>query len=328
MALQALVTGATGFIGSHLALRLKKEGWKIRLLVRNPKALEASLQDADIIVGALSDSQALAQAVQGVDVIFHCAANVHTWDRYDAYYTTNVEGTRNLVEAIAGHNPKLSRFVHISTVDVYGFPVTPCNEDSPISVSDFGYGDTKCLGEIMVREFFSARDIAYTVIRPANVIGPRSQFIERIGKELRSGLMLKVDGGRCNAGLLYIDNLLDYLLWAAQAEQAANECYNVRDSYDVSWAEFVSYFRKAIGGRGLVLNLPFAVADYIARGMEAVYSVLVPAHEPLLHRLIVRIFGRTCGHNADKIRGSSGFNSKVSFEEAMQISINWFKSQK
>lgn len=321
-----LVTGATGFIGGHLAERLVGEGRSVRLLVRDRNRLSAALRQgvADIVEGDLADIPALERAVRGVSVIYHCAANVSTWDKAEAYHAANVQGVENLLQAIEKENPDLSRLVHISTVDVYGFPVEPCTEQCKTAESGFGYGDSKRLGEALVQDFCSAHHIPFTIIRPANVIGPRSQFISRIGDELKSGVMLTVDGGRANAGFVYIDNLLDYLVWAAGAEKAIGQRYNVRDGYDADWKGFLTVFRKAIKGRGLIINLPFGAANAAARAIEGFYRLFLPGHEPLLHPLIVRIFGRTCGHSAEKIRADSAMQSSVGFDEAMEKSIRWF----
>ncbi len=322
-----LVTGATGFIGGHLAERLVREGHNVRLLVRNAGKLAPALRGADIVTGDLCDKAALEKAVSGVDVIYHCAANVITWDRPEHYKTANVNGVENLLNVVARANPNIERFVHVSSVDVYDFPATPRDEACALHPCVFGYGESKRQGEAVVRKICAAHNIPYTILRPANVIGPKSQFIARIGKELKSGLMLKINGGRVNAGFIYVDHLVDYLLWAASSEKAAGETYNARDDYDVTWAEFIAAFRRAIKGRGLVVSLPFAVADIAAFFCALPHKIFRLRGEPLLHRLIVRIFGRTCGHSAEKIRADSGFAGKTSFDAVLERSVNWFLEQ-
>ena len=322
---KALITGATGFIGNHLAERLIVEGWFVKLLLRDIRKLAPSLQlVTEVVVGDLSDEVALATAVKDVDVIFHCAANVNTWDTWENYYSANVTGLKNLLLAIKNNNVTLSRFVHLSTVDVYGFPIVPCNEQSLTMYTGFGYGDSKLLGEDVLKDNAEQFGIPYTIIRPANVMGPGSQFIERIGLELTSGLMIKINGGSSNAGFVYIENLIDYLLWVAIAKNVEGECYNVSDNYNVSWAQFINTFRQRIIGKGRIINLPFFMADIIAWLFEVFYKLLLPTKEPLLHRLLVRFFGRTCGHSADKIRLISQIKSTVGFEEAMDHSCRWF----
>lgn len=324
----ALVTGATGFIGRRLAERLAGEGWAVRLLVRTPGRLAKSLRSIpDIVIGDLREENTVARAVKNVDVVFHCAANVSTWDTFESYYTANVLGVINLMKAIVRENPGLSRLVHVSTVDVYGFPALPCDEQSRTTGAGFGYGETKLLGESLVREFGDRHNIPYSIIRPANVIGPGSQFITRIGHELKSGLMLTVDGGNANAGLVYIDNLVDDLIWAAGAAKAQGQCYNVRDDYDVAWKTFLTRFRTRIKGRGVIIDLPFPIADVAARVVETISKTLFPSKEPLLHRLLIRFFGRTCGHSAEKIRNDRGEGTRIAFDEAMDKSCQWFMDE-
>ena len=324
----ALVTGATGFIGRRLAERLVEDGWSVRLLVRDTNKLAPTLRSIqEIVVGDLNDEEALARAVRNISVIFHCAANVSTWDTWNGYYIANVLGVKNLMNAITKEHSELSRLVHVSTVDVYGFPVSPCDEQCLTTGSHFSYGKTKLLGEWLVKEYSDRIGISYTIIRPANVIGPGSQFIERIGGELKSGIMLTVDGGVANAGLVYIDNLVDYLIWTAGAKQAEGACYNIRDNYDVTWATFLNTFRTAIGGKGIIVNLSFPIADAIAWGFETFYKAFHLSMEPMLHRLLVCFFGRTCGHSAEKIRRDSRYVAKIGFDEAMERSCHWFLRQ-
>lgn len=324
----ALVTGATGFIGGRLAECLVEQGWAVKLLVRNADKLTPSLKTAaDIVVGDLADAAALARAVSQVDIIFHCAANVNTWDSWSAYYQANVLGVKNLLQAIAKQNPDLSRLVHVSSVDVYGFPVIPSTEGGQLSGAGFGYGESKLQGELLVREFCTAVGMPFTIIRPANVIGPDSQFIKRIGAELKSGIMLTIDGGQANAGLIYIDNLVDYLIWAACAANSVGECYTTRDAYDVKWTIFLEQFKTSIAGKGIVINLSFSFADLFAKGFEYFYRVFLPGREPMLHRLLVRFFGRTCGHSAEKIQNHSAYLGKIKFDQAMALSCSWFLAQ-
>ena len=320
----ALVTGGSGFLGGHLLARLLADGWHVRLLVRTPTELADEVaQRCEVVEGDLANVAALAKAVSGVQVVFHCAANVNTWDRWDAYHEANVAGVQNLLQAISMHNPGLKRLVHASTVDVYGFPVHACSEDSRTTGAGFGYGESKLLGENLVAQFCRAKNIPYTIVRPTNVIGPGSQFIERMGGELKSGLMLKVDGGRANAGLVYVDNLVNYMVWAAGAEKALGQCYNVRDPYDVTWAQFIVALQSAIHGKGWVINLPYGMAMRVSRWIQAVYGLVLPSREPVLHPLLVNLFGRTCGHDASKLRAHSGLTAGVGFEEAVARSAQW-----
>lgn len=323
-----LVTGATGFIGSHLALRLVGQGLRPRLFVRDPVRLLPELREcADIVRGELGDAATLQVALRDVATVFHCAANVATWDRWEAYRAANVAGVGTLLEAIRATRAGPLRLVHLSSVDVYGYPSRPCDESCAADGGAFGYGRSKAQGERLIRERARELGLGFVVLRPCNVIGPRSPFIQRIGDELRSGLMLRVDRGRADCGFLYVDNLIDVMLWAAQAPQALDQCFNVRDPGSVSWARFLADLRRGIDGRGLVVTLPFALADAAAAVLEAPNRWLRTRREPLLHRLLVRMFGRTCGHEIGRAAAAGAPLGAIDYDEAMRRSIAWYRNE-
>jgi nucleoside-diphosphate-sugar epimerase len=142
--------------------------------------------------------------------------------------------------------------------------------------------------------------------------------------------MLLVDGGPANAGLIYIDNLIDDILWAAATSERGIRCYNVRDPYDVTWREFILGYRKAIRGRGVVISLPFAFSDLVAHLLAWLHRRLFPSWEPILHPLLVRVLGRTCGHDAGRIRRDAGLTSedRVGFAAALEKSAQWYASRR
>ena len=319
-----LVTGATGFIGGRLAEVLVRDGRRVRLLVRRPERLRDSLAGCEVVQGDLADGEVLRKAVRGVSQVFHCAANVATWDSWEHYQAANVTGLRKLLEQLAIGAPELRRFVHFSTVDVYGFPASPCDETAPLPKNPFGYGESKRLGEQVVWEYARSRGLPVTVLRPCNVIGPGSPFVERIGAELKNGLMLKIDGGRANAGLVYVDNLVRYAICLAASSEAEGEVFNVRDPCDVSWGQFLADLQAGIASRGWTIDLPYGLAEVAARSLAGAYQLLGSGGEPLLHPLLVRIFGRTCGHDASRLHALCQLPDAVDYDEAMRRSCEWF----
>lgn len=323
----ALITGATGFIGAHLARRALAAGWQVRLLVRDTQRLAPDLRVTEVLAGDLRDADSLAGAVKGVNVVFHCAGNVATWDTWQAYHQANVEGVQNLLTALSAVAPH-ARLVHFSSVDVYGFPQQAASETMPLQPIAFGYGESKRQGEALVQQWCNQHGQPYCVLRPCNVFGAGSPFVRRIGAELTNGLMLTIDGGQVNAGWVDVDNLADYALWAALAPEAVGRCYNVRDAVDVTWRQILRDLKIAIQGRGLIINLPFGLANALAFALETMYRVFAPGREPLLHRLVVRLFGRTCGHSAAQIHQDAHLAGQVDYALSMQRSAAWFLAQK
>lgn len=322
-----LITGASGFIGEHLARHLLERGEQVRLLVRDPTRIADDLRTAcELVKGDLTQPHSLGPAARGVALVYHCAANVSTWDSDAAYLAVNRDGVANLVRAIAAESPDLKRLVHVSSVDVYGFPRQAATEDSPLEPGAFGYGASKVAGETVLQTLCGELRLPCTIVRPCNVIGPGSPFVERIGRELDNGLMLTIDGGRANAGLIDVGNLVRYLACLGESEQARGGIFNVRDGYDADWDTFIRRLRKDIEGRGRVIDLPYPLAETIAKAFAGTSRFLRLRSEPLLHPLLVRIFGRTCGHDASRLHALCPLPDAINFDQAMQRSAQWYRA--
>lgn len=319
-----LITGATGFIGGHLALELVKSQCRLRLYVRSPERLPSLLKEkCEIVVGDLTDAVTVHQAVAGVSAIFHCAANVNTWDSDENYFKANVLGTECLLAAVIGQGVVLERFVHVSSMDVYGFPSYSCDENAELQ-SCFGYGKSKIASERLVRSMCGTAKVPYVILRPGNVIGPGSQFIDRIGDALQMGVMALIDGGNIHAGLVGVGNLIEVLRWSASAPAAVNNCFNVRDPESLDWRTFINEFRARIQGRGLVISMPYRLAMLLGRLMGAVSGRLLPTREPLWHPLLGNVFGRTCGHDIARLQLAKGSIGSITLEQALKQSFDWF----
>lgn len=322
------VTGATGFIGHHLAQRLIGSERRLRVLVRDPRRLTPRISDgAEILVGDLTRPEGLRRFTEGADILIHCAANVRTWDRRAHYEATNVQGVAHLLDAVKASTRKPNVLIHLSTVDVYGFPDTPCDENCPPRAPGFGYGDSKLQGEALFKERASALGIPWVVLRPCNVMGPGSPFIDRIGQELHHGLMLQVDGGRVDAGFLDVDHLVSVILWAAAAEGSWGEVFNVNGPERIEWRRFLIDLRHGVAGKGLIVSLPYTVAMAAGRALAMPYQALRLAYEPLLHPLIVQIFGRSCGHLSGKLQRFGAPPALQSYAEVMAQCLTDFRDR-
>lgn len=322
------ITGTTGFVGRHLALRLLDAGARVAVLVRDASRLDPVLaRSCTVVRGDLLDGAALRRWARDAAWVFHCAANVATWGRWSDYHSTNVEGVRALIDAMTEGPGQPRRLVHLSTVDVYGFPERPADEEAPLLPVAFHYGESKRQGEMLARGLCAEHGLSCTVLRPGNIVGPGSPFVRRIGEALRSGLMLSVDGGRHHAGLVDVQNLLDVMLWAAMAPCAHGQVYNVRDPWDICWADYLRDFRRDSGLGGYVLNLDYKVAMGLASLAAAPARWLGLRSEPLLHPLIVQVFGRTCGHSIAKLQAHGAPTGHVDDASSLRASLDWLATQ-
>lgn len=170
----AFVTGASGFVGSHLARELHRQGWAVHVLLRSTSSLQ-EISDVPVTVhrGDVTDAASITAALpQGVDAVFHVAASTNLWSRNNAQQSRiNVEGTRNLIAAAEAAGAR--RFVHTSSFVTWGFQDGVFTEDSPRSAAGdwINYFHTKHLSEQMVLEACAGGRLDAVVVNPANVLG-------------------------------------------------------------------------------------------------------------------------------------------------------------
>ncbi len=321
--MDALVTGASGFLGGALTERLVRDGASVRVLVRPTGNLER-LRDLPIhtCYGSLEDPKSLAPALEDVDRVYHCAALASDWAPWRAFHRANIAGVRNLLEAAAG----IERFVHISTTDVYGYPINVCDEAHPLVDTGLPYNRSKVAGERIVMQYHRDTGLPVTIIRPATIYGPESQScVGEIAGLLEKGGMVYLNGGRSGAGLLYIDNAVTGILQAAGSPRTIGEAYNLRDETDYTWREFVEALAARMGVPSPRLSIPGRAAWVVGCASEAAYGMFGILHRPLLTRHAVRLFCRDQNYPIEKARAHFGFRSGVSFDEAMERTCAWLQ---
>ena len=233
-----LVTGATGFIGSHLVERLLSEGAIVRCLMRpvSPRggaARHLPPQGATSILGDLITGAGLDTALDGVDIVFHLAGVTKALHASD-YYLGNVRATENLLSAMSGSS---ARLIHVSSLAALGPSPdgTPLREDAaPHPLTH--YGKSKLAGEQAVRgSKISGRS---TVIRPPVVYGPRDVDVYQVFKAAAGGALLRIGRPESYFSFIYIADLVDGLILAAERRQAAGKAYFLANPGPVSWTEF------------------------------------------------------------------------------------------
>jgi len=268
--MRVLVTGGSGFLGSWVAELLSKADHDVRALVRRSSNREhlATLARVELATGSVEDAASVAEAVRGVDAVVHCAGLVKAKDETELY-RTNVEGTRNLVEAAKAHAPKLRRFVHVSSLEASGpspsgGPVAP-DQESPVTA----YGRSKLAAEKVV---IGAKDsIPVTVLRPGAIYGPRDGEILDAFKSVKRGLLPTVAGGHARGSFVWGPDCAAACIRAIEADVPSGSVYFVDDGGDgVSQREFLEMIEQALGRRALVrMSLPKGLLKTVALGVEA-----------------------------------------------------------
>jgi ornithine--oxo-acid transaminase len=327
-----LITGATGFIGGHLAQRLVQEGHQVRCLVRasSDTALLGEL-DVEIAVGDLTSERSLAGAAEGCRYVFHCGAHVSDWATAKEIARVNVDGTRNLLAASVGAS--VQRFVHFSTTDVYGYPGGAAIDETHAATRFRNwYAQTKLAAEAEVRRVDEADALDAVVLRPSTVYGPRStEVIGEIARAIRGGNMLLVDRGRAVAGLCYVDNLMDAAVLALRHDAAPGNAFNVSDGLDVTWKEFTDALAEGLGCSHVRWSLPYWAANGIGFSLEHGYRLLRRTTRlktaPLLSRQAVHVLGRNQDFSNRKARELLGWEPRVDYATGLRATLDWLQTE-
>jgi nucleoside-diphosphate-sugar epimerase len=275
----ALVTGATGLVGTHLVQRLQRDGWEVRALVRDAgRAGALSRAGVVLATGDTLDPTGFALAARGCEVVFHAAAAVTPRGGWEAFRRPNVEGTRNAIAAAASAE---ARLVHVSSVAVYGSTERytggdgATSEESPLAdiPADSFYARSKRESESIVMEAHASGRVWATAVRPDVVYGTHDrQFVPRIARLLERGVAPLVGGGRTTLAVVHAANVADGMVRAAVTDVAAGRAYNLTNDYDVTVADF---FRLA--GEGMCVKVRMVpVPLVVARAAVGLFKLVAP----------------------------------------------------
>jgi nucleoside-diphosphate-sugar epimerase len=247
-----LITGGTGFIGGRLVEKLFVEnGARIRVLVRDfSRASRLARFPIRMIRGDITDRKAVEKAVDGCELVFHCAYDFAGDARHRR--AVAVRGTENVAEAALQAN--VARVVHVSTVSVYGTPDGDLDEESRRVETGDLYADTKLEAENLMLRYHRQRGLPVTIVQPTIVYGPFSQaWTLNIVDQLRKGpVALPTDGGGyCNA--VYIDDVVHGMTLAALNDDAVGESFLLSSDEPVTWPDFFGHYERILGTQSIVL---------------------------------------------------------------------------
>ena len=326
-----LVTGATGFVGSHVAEALAKRGDPVRALARTG-ADTAFLEKSGIAVvrGDMSDPASLKPAVEGVDVVVHCAAKVGDWGPVDDYRKVNVEGLRSLFDATLGK--PLHRFVHISSLGVYeARHHYQTDETEPLPEKHIdGYTQSKVESERLAMQYHRKQAVPVTILRPGFVYGPRDRMVlPRLVARLKERSVIYIARGKYALNTTFVGNVADAVLLAIDSPNAVGEIFNITDGEFVSKRRF---FETAADGLGLKRPrgfppVPIWLARVMANWREGKFRRENRPNPPRITQAQLKFAGLNLDFSIAKARTKLGYTPRVLFDEGMKQATDWYKSQ-
>jgi dihydroflavonol-4-reductase len=321
---RALVTGAAGFTGGHLARSLAAGGDVVSALVRSdgPAAAELSRSGISVQVGDLRDPAALAAATAGVDVVYHIAALYRQAGLADdVYRAVNAIAVRDLVEAAARGGAR--RVVHCSTVGVHGdIEHPPANEDAPLRPGDV-YQETKLEGERLAREAGTKAGVEVTIVRPSGIYGPGDRRLLKLFRGVARRRWVTLGSGEIYYHLTFIDDLVEGFRLCGVHPAAANRTYIVAGGEVTTLNALVGLVAEGAGvpvPRRHLPAWPFWAAGAACEAICAPFGI-----EPPLYRRRVDFFTKSRAFDITRARTEIGFAPRVGLREGICRTLDWYR---
>lgn len=315
--MRALVTGAAGFIGSHLAEDLIRKGYDVTCLVRKTSNLRwIENLHVRLLFHDLSEIDSCEESLDGFEVVFHVAGLTRAATEKD-FFSANAGNTGRLLKTIFERNRSLKRFLYLSSLAAAG-PAsgeTPVREDSlPMPVSS--YGRSKLAGE---KEVMKYRDrLPVTIVRPPAVYGPRDGDFFQLFRMIKKGFYPY--WGRCVYSLLYVDDLVRGITAASESERAAGELFFLTDARTYTNEEVTREISDVLGVHPIRLPLPrqsLSLLAYFSQKFSKDSVLNSDRVNDFRHPLWI------C--DAGKAKEALDFQPRISLKQGMQWTADWYR---
>jgi nucleoside-diphosphate-sugar epimerase len=308
-----LVTGASGFLGRAVTTELLSRGCAVRALVRSPqKAEPLSRLGAEIVVGDIRDS-VISTAFLGVDTVIHCAAAIGPASLpHEVFHSVNVNGTRNLVEALKT-SPHLERFVHISTVAVIGRidPRNPAHEGSPCRPID-AYGETKLLAEKVVLDAVGTGFPA-AIVRPMWIYGTESTVTTNLFRKIARRKLPMIGAARNTMQPVAIEDTVAGIMKCAVTVGIEGRIYNIAGAEILTINSICKTIADLMGTTLPKPRIPMWFAAAAATASEMLFPI-VGMPPPLTHQKL-EFFHICNSYSIERARGDLDWNPQISFQQ-------------
>jgi nucleoside-diphosphate-sugar epimerase len=286
MQVKVFVTGATGFAGSHLTVRLLERGYQVVGLDIKKGNHFDKLQEkgAQLHIGSVTDPELVDHLTAGCDRVFHLAAAFRKVNLPKSnYWDVNVNGTRHVLTAAKKH--RVPRVLHCSTCGVHGNVTSiPAAEDAPIAPADW-YQETKWQGELVCREF-TEEGLWITTVRPTAIYGPGDpQRFAMLFRRIATGRFFMIGTGDTHYHPVYVSNLVDAMEQMIEADVARGKAYLIGDESSIAIKNLINEIAKVLSKNVRLIHIPYWPAYLAAVACEIIYKPF-PAEPPIFPRRV------------------------------------------
>jgi nucleoside-diphosphate-sugar epimerase len=327
-----LVTGATGLLGSHIVEQLRRRNRPVRVLVRRGSDRAwLETQKVEFVEGDISDPTSLQRACAGVDVVYHAAAKVGDWGPWGEFQRVTIDGTRNALEAAIA--AKARRFVHISSISVYGYYTKDQTVDETFATAYnlyrwAYYSRSKVLAEQLAWEAQRRGQIEVTVIRPAWIYGPRDRTtIARLYDMITKGRAKILGRGDNRLNVVYAGNVAEAAVTAASLPQAAGEVFNCSNDGEITQQVYFDLLARACGAPPVRRHVPYRLAYAVGFVLECLGHLFAWKRPPFVTRYAVWLMGRRSFFSAEKARRLLNWQPTVPYEVGVPLTVKWYLEQ-
>ena len=323
--MKALVTGATGFTGGHLARALVRRGVQVRALVRKPEAAsDLAAAGIELVKGDLERREELAGAARGVEVVYHVAALYRQAGLPEAtYHRVNAESAGWIVDAAAAGGAR--RVVHCSTVGVHGdIEHPPADEDAPLRPGDT-YQVTKLEGERLARAAAERTGIELAIVRPSGIYGPSDRRLLKLFRGVARRRFVVLGDGEIFYHLTHVDDLVEGFRLAGTVPAAAGRTYILAGPEVTTLNELVRIVAAGAGVKPPSLHLPvwpFWIAGAACEAVCAPFGL-----EPPIYRRRVDFFTKSRAFDITRARSELDFQPRVTLREGVRRTLDWYRAE-
>jgi nucleoside-diphosphate-sugar epimerase len=324
--MKVLLTGANGFVGSHILDVLLTRDIRTVLLLRTTgdrRWIQDKLDRIQLQPGSLNDAAALELALKDVTHVIHCAGCTKALDVAD-FFAVNQGATRALVDAIHQYAPRLDRLIYISSLAA-ARPATssaPATEESP-SAPVTVYGRSKLAGESELR---NRCRVPFSILRPAAVYGPRDADFLNLFKAVRGRVVPMVDRGRQELSLVYVGDLAELVAVTLEHPRGVEGIYHVAEPQSVTSRELAAEIARQMGVQPVYPPLPKALLWSICAAQDLISRISGRPHI-LSRQKYAELVAPGWVSGTDRLRQELGFVCRTGLREGIERTLDWYRSQ-
>jgi len=314
-----LITGATGFIGSHTAELLLKQDYRVFGIIRDSSRAKALPDGVESVVCPLFEPDSIIDLLKNADYFVHIAGLTKALNRKD-FYNVNAESTKIWLKSLSIHSTHLKKFVLISSQAATRPSSEPIDETvEPTPLTD--YGKSKILAEKYAKNFMDK--IPITIIRPPAVFGPRDKDIFFYFKLASKGILPLVGDPDRKFSAIYVEDLASAILLAMVNPKSAGEIFFVTDGEIHTWREFAEQVGSAIDRKKIKIHLP-GISLWVAAFFDEIFSFILRKPALLSFQKIPELLSPWVA-DSSKIENMLGFKPKYDLKAAVAKTTKWYR---